>query len=119
MADDVKDTIEKNAQGPRQAKGDVGEVQQHSLKDQVDADRYLASREARSTMALQFSGSPASASTFAAASRPLIKLAGVASAPHRGQHLLRCREVLRGMRRRAMHLDPPIARVLEQLDAMA
>ncbi len=59
MADDVKDAIEKNAQGPRRAKGDVGEVQQHSLKDQpltsgvdvkgqADADRYLASREARS-----------------------------------------------------------------------
>ena len=46
--EDVKDAIEKNAQGPRSAKGDVGEVQQHSLKDQVAADRYLASREARS-----------------------------------------------------------------------
>ena len=48
MADDVKDAIEKNAQGPQSARGDVGEVRQHSLKDQVDADRYLASREARS-----------------------------------------------------------------------
>jgi hypothetical protein len=48
MADEVKDAIEKNAQGPRSAKGDVGEVQQHSLKDQAEADRYLASREARS-----------------------------------------------------------------------
>jgi len=48
MAEDVKDAIEKNAKGPRRARGDVGEVQQHSLKDQVEADRYLASREARS-----------------------------------------------------------------------
>ena len=47
MADDVKDAIEKNAKGPRRAKGDVGEVQQHSLKDQVEADRYLASRSHR------------------------------------------------------------------------
>ncbi|MFW6119171.1 MAG: hypothetical protein ACOC7S_02445 [Planctomycetota bacterium] len=46
--EDAKDAIEKNAQGPRSAKGDVGEVRQHSLKDQVAADRYLASREARS-----------------------------------------------------------------------
>ncbi len=46
MADDIKDAIEKNAKGPRRAKGDVGEVQQHSLKDQVEADRYLASRKA-------------------------------------------------------------------------
>ncbi|NLW49346.1 MAG: DUF2924 domain-containing protein [Candidatus Brocadiaceae bacterium] len=38
MADNVKDAIEKNAKGPRRAKGDVGEVQQHSLKDQVEAD---------------------------------------------------------------------------------
>ncbi len=29
-------------------KGDVGEVQQHSLADKIDADRYLASREVRS-----------------------------------------------------------------------
>ncbi len=45
--EDVKEAIEKNAQGPRSAKGDVGEVRQHSLKDQIEADRYLASREAR------------------------------------------------------------------------
>jgi len=56
MADDVKDAIEKNAQGPQSAKGDVGEVRQHSLKDQVAADRYLASREAgeKPTQALRF-----------------------------------------------------------------
>ena len=47
MADELKDAIEKNAQGPRSARGDVGEVRQHPLKDQIDADRYLASREAR------------------------------------------------------------------------
>jgi hypothetical protein len=45
--DDVKDAIEKNARSPRSAKGDVGEVRQHSLKDQIEADRYLASRRAR------------------------------------------------------------------------
>ena len=56
MADDVKDAIEKNAKGPRRAKGDVGEFQQHSLKDQVEADRYLASRGAgdKPTRALRF-----------------------------------------------------------------
>ena len=48
MTEDVKDAIEKNAQGPKSAKRDVGEVRQHSLKDQIEADRYLASREARS-----------------------------------------------------------------------
>jgi hypothetical protein len=48
MPDDVKKAIEENAQGPQSARGDVGEVRQHSLKDQIEADRYLASREARS-----------------------------------------------------------------------
>ena len=46
MGDDVKDAIEKNALGPRSARGNVGEVRQHSLKDQIQVDRYLASREA-------------------------------------------------------------------------
>ncbi len=60
MADDVKNAIEKNAKGPRPAKGEVGEVQQHSLKDQVEADRYLASREAgqKPTQALRFTKLP-------------------------------------------------------------
>ncbi len=62
MADDVKDAIEKNAQGPKSAKGDVGKVRQHSLKDQIEADRYLASREAR--------GSPHKALRFAKLSPP-------------------------------------------------
>jgi hypothetical protein len=47
MADELKDVIEKSAQGPKRAKGDVGEVEQHSLTEQIEADRYLASREAR------------------------------------------------------------------------
>ncbi len=57
MADEMKEAIEKNAQGPQSAKGDLGEVRQHSLKDQVEADRYLASRKARAkpTQALRFS----------------------------------------------------------------
>ncbi len=72
MADDVKDVIEKNALGPQSARGDqtsprlrrasVGEVRQHSLKDQIAADRYLASREAR--------GNPHKARRFAKLSPP-------------------------------------------------
>jgi len=62
MADEVKDAIEKSAQGPQSAKGDVGEVRQHSLKDQIEADRYLASREAR--------GNPHKALRFAKLSPP-------------------------------------------------
>ena len=46
MPDDVKEAIEKNAQGPKRAKGDIGEVEQHALKDQIEADRYLESKKA-------------------------------------------------------------------------
>lgn len=46
MADDLDDTIEQNAKGPAKASGDAGSVEQHPLPDQIDADRYLASKEA-------------------------------------------------------------------------
>jgi len=46
MAKDLDKTIRRNAKGPRRAKGDSGEMEQHSLKDQIEADRYLASKEA-------------------------------------------------------------------------
>ncbi len=46
MADDLKQTIAENAAGPKKAQGDAGSVEQHSLQDQIAADRYLASKEA-------------------------------------------------------------------------
>jgi len=46
MATDLTPTISDNAAGPRRAQGDAGSVEQHGLKDIVDADRYLASKEA-------------------------------------------------------------------------
>jgi len=46
MADELQDTIKENAQGPKRAQGDAGSVEQHDLKDQIEADRYLASKEA-------------------------------------------------------------------------
>ena len=49
MADDLKDTIEQNAQGPRQATADGVNVQQHSLPDQIAADKYLAAKRAAAT----------------------------------------------------------------------
>ena len=48
MTDDLKDSIEKNAQEPRRASADGVEVEQHPLTEQIEADRYPASREARS-----------------------------------------------------------------------
>lgn len=46
MPEDLDNTIRENAQAPKRAKGDQGEMEQHSLKDQIEADRYLASKEA-------------------------------------------------------------------------
>jgi hypothetical protein len=46
MPDELDQTIKDNAAGPRRAKGDSGEVEQHDLKDQIEADRYLNSKAA-------------------------------------------------------------------------
>jgi hypothetical protein len=46
MADEIDKTIEENAKGPKRASGDSGSVEQHSLNDQIAADRYLASKKA-------------------------------------------------------------------------
>jgi hypothetical protein len=44
MADDLEQTIADNAAGPKRAKGDSAAMEQHSLPDQIAADRYLASK---------------------------------------------------------------------------
>jgi uncharacterized protein involved in outer membrane biogenesis len=41
VAEELKDTLLSNAQGPAEATGDEGSVKQHNLKDQIEADRYL------------------------------------------------------------------------------
>lgn len=46
MPDDLEDTIRQNAQGPAKASGDAGSVEQHSLADQIAADRYLSAKDA-------------------------------------------------------------------------
>ena len=46
VADDLKDTIRENAEGPAKATGDAGSIEQHKLSDQIEADKYLASKEA-------------------------------------------------------------------------
>ena len=46
MPDDLDDTIQQNAQGPARVSGDAGSVEQHKLPDQIEADRYLASKKA-------------------------------------------------------------------------
>ncbi len=46
MPDELDDAIEQNAKGPAKASGDTGSVEQHKLAEQIEADRYLASKEA-------------------------------------------------------------------------
>lgn len=46
MPDDLEQSIRDNATGPAEAHGDAGGMKQHSLKDQMEADRYLASKAA-------------------------------------------------------------------------
>ena len=46
MPDNLDDAIQQNAEGPAKASGDSGSIEQHSLRDQIDADRYLASKKA-------------------------------------------------------------------------
>ena len=38
--------IHENATGVKKAKGDNGELENHSLKDQIEADKYLCSKKA-------------------------------------------------------------------------
>ena len=54
MAEDLKDAIKQNAEGPKRASGDSGSVDQHDLKDQIAADKYLASKEAAKNPAKAF-----------------------------------------------------------------
>jgi hypothetical protein len=46
MTEDLEKTIRENAAGPKRARGDQGEVESHPLADQIEADRYLSSKQA-------------------------------------------------------------------------
>ena len=46
MADDVENAIRQNAQGPESAGADGVQVKQHNLRDQIEADKYLANKAA-------------------------------------------------------------------------
>jgi len=54
VAEDLDSTIETNAKGPKQAAADGVNVQQHSLPDQIAADKYLASKQAARNPAKAF-----------------------------------------------------------------
>ena len=46
MGDDLSNTIRENAASPSEVSVDGQTVRQHALKDQVDADRHLSSKQA-------------------------------------------------------------------------
>jgi hypothetical protein len=46
MSDDLEQTIRDNAKAPAKATGDSISVEQHPLRDQIEADRYLNSKKA-------------------------------------------------------------------------
>lgn len=43
---DLEQAIRNNAAGPKRAQGDAGSVEQHALRNQIEADRYLESKRA-------------------------------------------------------------------------
>ena len=59
MAEETKieDAIRQNAAGPKSVEVDGQKVEQHSLPDQIEADKYLASKKAMKsrTSGLKFS----------------------------------------------------------------
>ena len=46
MPDALDSAIRTSAEGPAEAHGDSGGMKQHSLQDQIAADRYLQSKRA-------------------------------------------------------------------------
>lgn len=49
MPDEVSDAIESAATSPKRVRTDAGEVEAHSLRDQIEADKYLAAKAAART----------------------------------------------------------------------
>ncbi|MFG0243636.1 MAG: hypothetical protein ACF8R9_12690 [Phycisphaerales bacterium JB054] len=46
MPEELEQAIKDNAAGPAKAAVDGQSVEQHALRDQIEADRYLAGKEA-------------------------------------------------------------------------
>ncbi len=46
MSDQNIIDIEKNAAAPKRVKGDSGEVEQHSLSELIEVEKFLASKKA-------------------------------------------------------------------------
>ena len=48
----LENTITENASGPKRVTGDSGSVEQHSLTDQIAADKHLEAKKAMATKGL-------------------------------------------------------------------
>lgn len=46
MPNELEQAIKDNAAGPAKASVDGQSIEQHGLRDQIEADRYLAGKEA-------------------------------------------------------------------------
>jgi hypothetical protein len=46
MSDEVSDALKAAAQQPKRVRTDAGEVEAHDLAQQIEADKYLASKAA-------------------------------------------------------------------------
>jgi len=46
MSETLENAIEENATSPKKASGDAGSVEQHSLLDQIAADKFLEAKKA-------------------------------------------------------------------------
>ena len=49
MPDELSDSIESAAKSPKRVRTDAGEVESHSLREQIEADKYLAAKTAASS----------------------------------------------------------------------
>ena len=49
MSDEVSDALKQAAQQPKRVRTDAGEVEAHDLREQIAADKYLASKAAMSS----------------------------------------------------------------------
>lgn len=46
MSDELSDKIAETASGPRRVRTDAGEVESHDLGQMIEADKYLAAKNA-------------------------------------------------------------------------
>ena len=46
MAETIAEKIAESGIGPKRARGDAGEVEQHPLPDLIEADKYVAGKTA-------------------------------------------------------------------------